>query len=192
MSISFPLSLDAKPTAVRATSEEELISRCLDQDPRAQREFFDTYYRMVLGITSRYALDDQQARDFLSRTFLKAFSALEQFRGDGEIGAWLRMISVNVCLGQIRTKRNQSYAELPEIETGFQSPEALHQLAMEDLVRLIQQLPPIPRAVFNLTAVEGMSHREVALRLGIKETNSRYHLRQARLRLQAAINHQNR
>jgi RNA polymerase sigma-70 factor (ECF subfamily) len=102
------------------------------------------------------------------------------------------MITVNVCLGQLRTKRNQSYAELPETETEFQSPRALQELAMEDLINLIQQLPPVPRAVFNLTTVEGMSHRDVALRLGIKETNSRYHLRQARLRLQAAINHQNR
>jgi RNA polymerase sigma factor (sigma-70 family) len=188
MSMSLPLSLEAKPAAVRASPGEELINRCLEQDPRAQREFFDTYYRMVLGITSRYALDDQQARDFLSRTFLQAFNALAQFRGEGEIGGWLRMITVNVCLGQLRTKRNQSYAELPETETESQSPSALQQLAMEDLISLIQQLPP----VFNLTAVEGMSHRDVALRLGISETNSRYHLRQARLWLQAAVNHQNR
>lgn len=190
--MSLPLSMDVKPAAVRAAPGGELIKRCLEQDPRAQREFFDIHYGMVLGITSRYALDDQQARDYLNRTFLKAFSALAQFRGEGDIGGWLRMITVNVCLGQIRTKRNQSYAELPVTETEFQSPRALQQLAMEDLINLIQQLPPVPRAVFNLTTVEGMSHRDVARRLGIKETNSRYHLRQARLRLQAAINHQNR
>ncbi|MFK8164011.1 MAG: RNA polymerase sigma factor [Lewinella sp.] len=184
--------MESKPATVQATPAEELIRRCVEQDPRAQREFFDHHYRLVLGITSRYALDQQQARDFLNRSFLKAFSALTQFRGEGEIGGWLRMITVNVCLAQIRTKRNQSYAELPDTETDFQSPKALQQLALEDLVGLIQQLPPVPRAVFNLTAVEGMSHRDVAKRLGIKETNSRYHLRQARLRLQAAVNHLNR
>ncbi|WP_020568663.1 RNA polymerase sigma factor [Neolewinella persica] len=190
--MSLPISLESKPATVQATPAEELLRRCVEQDPRAQREFFNHHYRMVLGIASRYALDQQQARDFLNRSFLKAFSSLTQFRGDGEIGGWLRMITVNVCLAQIRTKRNQSYAELPETETEFQSPQALQQLALEDLVGLIQQLPPVPRAVFNLTAVEGMSHRDVSLRLGIKETTSRYHLRQARLRLQAAINHLNR
>ena len=64
----------------------------------------------------------------------------------------------------------------------------LQKLAVEDLVALIRQLPEVPRTIFNLTAVEGYSHREAAAQLGIEEATSRYHLRQARLRLQAAVN----
>ncbi len=188
MSPSLPIRLDGKITTVATSSQEEIIRRCLANDERAQRVFFDTHYRFILGITSRYAVDQQQARDFLNRTFLKAFSSLNQFRGEGEIAGWLRKICINVCLGQIRTRRNQPYAELPDEGTELAPPAALQRLALEDLVKLIQQLPPVPRAVFNLTAVEGLTHRAAGLRLGISEVTSRYHLRQARLRLQDAVN----
>jgi len=188
MSLSIPLSVPSQPANVRANPDRELILRCQAGDVRAQQIFFETHYRLILGITSRYALDRQQAKDFLNQTFLKAFTCLDQFRGEGEIGGWLRKICVNVCLGQLRTRRNQPYAELPASATEkTEAPLALQQLALEDLVALIQKLPPVPRAVFNLTAVEGFSHREAGRRLGITEATSRYHLRQARLRLQASL-----
>lgn len=180
-------------TAKTAAEVRELVRRCLAGDDRAQRAFYEKYYRLVLGITSRYAVDQQQARDFLNQVFHKAFGNLHQFRGEGEVGGWLRTIAVNVCLAQLRIRRNESYAELPDSERErAEAPLALQQLAVEDLVALIQQLPPVPRTVFNLTAVEGLSHREAARRLGIQEATSRYHLRQARLRLQAAVNKLNR
>ena len=193
MTLSLPISMPSQPISVRTNPNRELIQQCLVGDARAQQVFFETHYRMVLGITSRYAVDRQQAKDFLNQTFLKAFTSLDQFRGDGEIGGWLRKICVNVCLGQLRTRRNQPYAELPASATEeTEAPIALQQLALEDLVALIQQLPPVPRAVFNLTAVEGFSHREAGRRLGLTEATSRYHLRQARLRLQAALKKVNR
>lgn len=193
MTLSLPISLPSQPVNERANPNRELIRRCLAGDVRAQQLFFETHYRMVLGVTSRYALDRQQAKDFLNQTFLKAFSSLDQFRGEGEIGGWLRKICVNVCLGQLRTRRNQPYAELPASATEeAEAPLALQQLALEDLVALIQKLPPVPRAVFNLTAVEGFSHKEAGRRIGITEATSRYHLRQARLRLQATLKKVNR
>lgn len=193
MSLSLPISLPSQPVNVRANPHGELIQQCLAGDVRAQRLFFETHYRLVLGITSRYALDQQQAKDFLNQTFLKAFSSLDQFRGEGEMGGWLRKICVSICLSQLRTRRNQPYAELPASTTEeVEAPLALQQLALEDLVALIQQLPPVPRAVFNLTAVEGLSHKEAGRRIGITEATSRYHLRQARLRLQAALKKINR
>ena len=127
----------------RRTVEEvrELVRRCLAGEERAQRAFYDRYYRLVLGITSRYAVDQQQARDFLNQAFLKALGSLDQFRGEGEIGGWLRTIAVNVCLTQLRIRRNESYAELPASERErSETPRALQQLALEDLVRLIAGL----------------------------------------------------
>lgn len=193
MSLTLPISMNHEKVYGSVPAQPDLIRRCLAGDVRAQQTFFEQHYGLILGITSRYAVDQQQAKDFLNQTFFKAFRSLDQFRGDGEIGGWLRTVCVNVCLGQLRTRRNQPYAELPVMEQErAEAPSALRELALEDLVNLIQQLPPVPRAVFNLTAVEGMSHKEAALRLGMKEATSRYHLRQARLRLQAAVNHQNR
>ena len=188
MSVSITLRVAREQVLAAADAGDDLLSRCVAGDERAQRIFYEKHYRLILGITSRYAVDAQQATDFLNRTFLAAFRSLEKFRNEGEVGAWLRKICVNVCLGQLRIRRNQSYAELPVTETTrSEGPEALSQLAVEDLVALIRQLPEVPRTVFNLTAVEGYSHREVAARLGIEEATSRYHLRQARIRLQAAV-----
>ena len=193
MAITLPLDASAPPPArvvsigAEAT-EGALIEACLTGDERARRIFYERHYRMVLGVALRYAVDEPQARDYLNRTFLTAFKRLDQFRGEGAVAAWLRTICVNVCLGQLRIRRNQSYAELPDAgKEKSAPPRALQELAAEDLIALIQQLPPVPRAVFNLTAVEGMSHKQAGLRLGITETTSRYHLRQARLRLQAAV-----
>lgn len=189
MSVSVSLPAHAVSSARPVDTEATLLDRCQRGDARAQREFYESHYRMVLGIALRYAVDEPQARDWLNQTFLTAFKRLGQFRREGPVAAWLRTISVNVCLAQLRIRRNQSYAELPTRESGrhVAPPQALQSLAVEDLVALIQQLPPVPRAVFNLTAVEGFSHREAATRLGITETTSRYHLRQARIRLQAAV-----
>lgn len=189
MSLILPISIKHDKAGRNVSAQADLIRRCLAGEVRAQRIFFEQHYRMVLGITVRYAVDQQQAKDFLNRTFHQAFRSLGQFRGDGEVGGWLRTVCVNICLNQIRTRRNQPYTELPINEQErSEGPEALGRLALEDLIKLVQQLPDVPRAVFNMTAVEGMSHKEAAKRLGIKEATSRYHLRQARLRLQTAVN----
>ncbi len=189
MPVSLNLSLPQQRLLAGTDPGADLLARCVKGDVRAQKAFYEQHYSLVLGITSRYALDQQQARDFLNQTFLAVFKSLDKFRNEGEIGAWIRRISVNVCLGQLRIRRNQSYAELPESNSNRSAdPAALQKLAVEDLIALIRQLPEVPRTVFNLTAVEGYSHREAAAHLGIEEATSRYHLRQARLRLQAAVN----
>lgn len=188
LSLSIPLAANNQPSV---STERLLINRCLAGDARAERMLYDKYYRMLLGITNRYALDQQQAVDFLNRSFLTIFKNLKQYRGDGSLAGWVKTICINECLSQLRIKRNQSYAEIPDHHEESINPAALCALQMEDLVKLIQTLPPVPRAVFNLTAVEGFSHAEVARRLGIKENNSRYHLRQARLQLQAALEKMN-
>ncbi|OAV45520.1 RNA polymerase sigma factor [Lewinella sp. 4G2] len=170
-----------------ASRDEDLVSRCLAGDARAERLFYDTFFPVVLGVTSRYALDQQQAVDYLNRTFVTAFKNLQQFRGDGSLRGWLKAIAVNECLSQLRIKRNHAYAELPVDNTAAIDPAALQTLGVEDLLVLVRRLPEVPRTVFNLVGVEGFSHAEVAKKLNITETNSRYHLRQARLQLQAAV-----
>lgn len=188
ISLSIPLTNYTHPSL---SAEQELINGCLAGEARAERLFYDKFYRMVLGVTSRYALDQQQAVDYLNRTFLTIFRNLRQYRGEGSLSAWIKSVCINECLSQLRIKRNQSYAEIPDHNEASVNPAALCSLQMEDLVRLIQTLPIVPRTVFNLTAVEGFSHAEVAKKLGIKENNSRYHLRQARLQLQAALKKMN-
>ena len=187
-SLTILLANNIKPTV---SAERALIDRCLAGDSRAERSFYEQFHRLVLGTTSRYALDQQQAVDYLNRTFLTVFKNLKQYRGEGSLAGWIKTICINECLSQLRIRRNQSYNEIPDHHEESVDPAALNKLQMEDLICIIQTLPPVPRAVFNLTAVEGFSHAEVAKRLGIKENNSRYHLRQARLQLQQALRKMN-
>ena len=188
ISLNIPLATN-KPNYV--SPERALIDRCLAGDARAEKLLYERYHRMVLGVTSRYAVDQQQALYYLNRTYLTIFKNLAQYRGEGSLGSWIKSISVNECLSQIRIRRNQPYDEIPDHHEESINPAALCALQLEDLVALIQTLPPVPRTVFNLNAVEGFSHAEIARRLGIQENNSRYHLRQARLLLQAALTKMN-
>ena len=184
ISLRIPLATNTTPCI---DAERALIDRCLAGEARAERTLYERFYRLVLGTTSRYALDQQQAMDFANRTFLTVFNNLSKYRGEGSLAAWVKSVCVNECLSQLRIRRNQPYQEIPDHHEVSADPAALAALQLEDLVALIQSLPPVPRTVFNLTAVEGFSHAEVARRLGIKENNSRYHLRQARLQLRAAL-----
>ena len=119
---------------------------------------------------------------------------LQQYNNKGPFGAWLRRITVNVCIDELRRskalKHRKPKAGLVE-QTLPVSPAVLERLALADLVALIQQLPVMPRTVFNLYAVEGYSHAEIAQRLKLSQANSRYFFRRSRLLLQALLQNQN-
>ncbi|MEM7574491.1 MAG: RNA polymerase sigma factor [Bacteroidota bacterium] len=183
-----PLGNTASPDL---SQESQLARQCSAGNRRAQRQLYDRYYKLVLGVCRRYANHSSEDGDLLNQAFLRIFDRIDQFRAEGPLGAWIRQVSVRVCLSALRKNQREAYQELADIQqptTGL--PQALQRLAMEDLVSLIQQLPALPKAIFNLHTVEGYTHAEIAQLLAISESNSRYHLRQARLRLQLLINRQ--
>ncbi|MEO0732349.1 MAG: sigma-70 family RNA polymerase sigma factor, partial [Bacteroidota bacterium] len=157
-------------------------------------ELYRRYFPLVRGVCRRYAEEQDQIDDWVNRSFLRGFSALKQYDGKGPFGAWLRRVSVNVCIDELRRSRALKRRE-PKVDqvelTVLVSPAALERLALADLVTLIQQLPVMPRTVFNLYAVEGYSHREIAKRLKLSQANSRYFFRRSRLLLQSLLQNQN-
>lgn len=179
---------DANPWATDLT----LAGACVEGDQRAQRRFYDQYYPMVLGICKRYAGPTIEDSDLLSMAFVHAFKQLAKYSGTGSLGGWLRTLTVRSCLTAIRNQTRYEYQEIESSEVEVALPAAaVNKLAMDDLVRMINQLPDMPRVVFNMHTVEGYKHPEIAQQIGISETNSRYHLRQAKLRLRELINRQN-
>jgi len=161
---------------------QQLIKACKKGKLSAQKELYDTYARQMMGLCYRYTRSQADAEDVLQDGFMKVFSQLERYRGEGDLGAWIRRIMVNTCLNYL--KKNRSYnSQL------YYTEDFLHPIAQEDvdvdlnakeIVSLIRQLPPGYQLIFNLVAIEGYSHVEVGEMLGIKDATSRSQFARAR------------
>ncbi|MDX1445294.1 sigma-70 family RNA polymerase sigma factor [Lishizhenia sp.] len=150
---------------------------------KAQRELYDRYAYMMKGVCLRYARDVSEAEDYLQEAFLRAFKSIHQLNPSGNLGAWLRTIAVNVGLEMYRKNkaidlRLENYKHIQgnsvDLETAFEK------MALEDLVKKIQRLPLGYRTVFNLYAIEGFNHEEIAQKLEISAGTSKSQYSRAR------------
>jgi RNA polymerase sigma factor (sigma-70 family) len=173
----------------------DLVARCRASDRKAQEHIFRSYYSDFLKICLRYANDQQEAEAMLSDAFFKIFTKIDSYSGTGPFEAWMRRIVVNTCLTHFRNYNStNTHTSLPESDTtptngpNLQATnDALSRLGMQELIRLIQSLPPMSRTVFNLYIFEGYSHKEIAGHLGISEGTSHWHLSSARQWLKSKL-----
>lgn len=175
-------------------TEEELIKACLAFDSRAQKKLFDTYSPRFYGVCLRYASGHDQANDMLQDGFIKIFQKLKTYSGDGSFAGWMHRIVVNTCLDEIRkNKKELGHVELENAEGKvFTKENATSDLGEKELLKLVQQLPEGYRVVFNLFAIEGFGHKEIAEKLGVSENTSKSQYRKARFWLQEAIKELNK
>lgn len=170
-----------------------LIAACLRQERSAQQRLYDQYASLIYGIVRRYTEDDGIAQDIQSEAFCRIFSRLAQYRFEGAFEGWMRRIAVHAVADYFRRHRP---ADAPLNEATQDQPQhyaanGLSNLSYKELLAMIQQLPAMQRAVFNLAVFEQYPHRNISEMLGITENNSRWHLNDARRRLKekiAAIN----
>lgn len=164
-------------------TEQQLVKDCLRGKPEAQRQLYDRYAQSMLGVCYRYTKSLRDAEDVLQDGFVKVFLGLPQFKGEGELGGWIRRIMVNTALNFL--KRDRKYRD----EMYFSEQESLHPVTNEnpavllqakDLANLIRQLPQGYQTIFNLHAVEGYSHVEIGEMLGISDGTSRSQYARAR------------
>ena len=168
--------------------EDELIKGCLRRDPSAQKLLYDTYSSKMYGLCYRYVKDSMEAEDVLVTAFMKVFDKIQQFKSEGSFEGWIRRIVVNEALTYLRRHRSM-YLET-ELEQADREPDynALSDhLEAEDLLKMIQELPTGYRIVFNLYAIDGYSHKEIAEQLGISENTSKSQLSRARTYLQRVL-----
>jgi RNA polymerase sigma factor (sigma-70 family) len=170
------------------TEEYELIKGCIRQDARCQRMLFDRYAGKMMSVCLRYANDAMEAEDMIQDAFIKVFQHIEQFKFEGAFEGWIRRIVVNTAIRHLEKKKLR-FTEIddhspssPQLE-----PQAYSHLGQADLMRLINQLPDGYRLVFNLNAIEGYSHEEIAEMLNIQPGTSRSQLVKARKMLQQQI-----
>lgn len=160
----------------------QLVKDCIKNKRSAQQQLYEMFAPQMLGVCVRYTKSLDDAEDVLQEGFMKVFNNLKNYKNTGELGAWVRRIMVNTALSYLRRHnryRNQmSFDEAPIYPvTNEQASVKLH---TEALIQTIQQLPTGYQTIFNLVAMEGYSHVEVAQMLGINENTSRSQYSRAR------------
>ena len=175
-----------------AAVDEALLAACRRGESAAQHRLYKLLSYGLLGVCLRYCPNRAEAEDALQNTFVKIFTHLDQFRGQGPFEAWARRIAVTTSLHALEKHRLRhpgpavDYDGLAE-EIATPDASALEQLAVADLLALLETLPPGYRAVLNLYAVEGYSHQEIGELLGIAEGTSKSQLARARRLLETRL-----
>ena len=166
-----------------------LIKRCRAGERKAQELLYKQFASKMLGVCFRYATDKMEAEDMLQDGFIKVFQKMDSFRDEGSFEGWMRRIMVHSSIEYYR--KHHKMMQLVDLDdAGSETntdPLACAKLEATDLLRLIHQLSPGYRIVFNLFAIEGYSHKEIAAIVGISEGASKSQLSRARSILREQI-----
>ena len=146
-------------------SDEQLVKDCIQNKPSAQKTLFERFSRKMMGLCMRYASDSQEAQDIVQDGFIKVFNSIEGFHHQGSLEGWIKRIMINTALDAYRkNKKRQKDVELDDenaMEISGQDG-IIEGMSAAYLLDLIQTLPEGYKIVFNMFAVEGYSHKEVA------------------------------
>jgi len=168
--------------------DRQLIKGCLENRKEHQKELFRRFSGKMLSVCRRYARHEMEAEDMLQDAFVKMFKNLSSFKFQGSFEGWLRRITINTAIKHCQRKSFSNellgFEKLPE-NSYLNSSSA--QLNEAFLLKLVSNLPEGYRLVFNLFAIEGYSHAEIAELLGITASTSRSQLVKARRMLQTRL-----
>lgn len=166
-----------------------LIEGCKSGNRLSQKALYDALSRKMFAVCLRYMGDRDAAEDVMQDGFVTLFSKLDSFSGAGSFEGWARKIFVNTALMSLRRKDVLRGTE--EVDAAFglseDSPTPVQQIGYRELMKLVSELPPGFRTVFNMYVIEGYSHKEIAEALGVTEVTSRSQLQRARTLLQDKI-----
>jgi RNA polymerase sigma factor (sigma-70 family) len=179
-------------------SEEQninnLINGCKASNRKAQEQLYRSYYRAMINLCLRYTKTETDALEVLNTGFYKVFKSIHRYdAGKATLYTWIRTVIINSCLDFIKAKQNRfETGELEQAATIHVAPNVIAKMSASEILHLMHQLPPATQAVFNLYVIEGYNHNEIGKLIGISEGTSKWHLSEARKRLQKMIKEQNR
>ncbi|MBK6364475.1 MAG: RNA polymerase sigma factor [Saprospiraceae bacterium] len=163
--------------------DSSIISGCKRGRESAYKALVEKYSPALLAVCIRYMIDKEHAKDVLQDSLIKIIRNIDQFEEKGSLRNWLITIVVNTCLKEIK-----KYRHLEDIDSVLNEENremsAIDDLHVKDLLNVLNQLPDMQRIIFNLHAVEGYSHAEIATLMNIAESSSRVYLTRARQFLQ--------
>lgn len=171
---------------------DEVIDGCVRSVLKYQKILYNHFSPKMFGLCLRYAKDYHTAEDILQEGFIKVFKYIKNFRKEGSLEGWLRRIFINTAIEHFR-KAVRVYPILDDEDNEIDIEDQSYYdfLDSEDLVKMIQQLSPGYRTIFNLYAIEGYSHKEISNLLGISEGTSKSQLARARMLLKKMVQEAN-
>ena len=171
-------------------TEIQLIEQCLQNNKKAQKKLFDSFAPVLLGVCMRYTKDRSEAEDVLQEVFIKIYKSLGQFEDKGSFEGWMKRITVNTAITHYRKNLKHAYQEdITEIRelnisnNSYREAEFTH----DELLGVIRALPPGYKMVFNLFAVEGYKHKEIAEMMNIDISTSKSQYSRARKLIQQKL-----
>ncbi|MBN4066176.1 RNA polymerase sigma factor [Candidatus Amoebophilus asiaticus] len=171
----------------RKKEANEIIEGCINGDRKSQELLYRKYAAKMYGICKGYSNDNETAKDILQEGFIKVFRNIKDYRG-GSLDGWVRRIIINTAIDFYR--KSVQELKVVTIEDYKLEPienKTLSNMNVNHLLNFIQELPEGARLVFNLFAIEGYSHKEIATKLNISEGTSKSQFNRARFLLQDMI-----
>jgi len=168
----------------------KLVTGCIKNKRTAQEALYKLFYADMLRVCSNYLPDKQLAKEALNTGFLKVFQSVKSFNAEkGELGGWIRKLmvysAIDLCRKELKFTNQPITGQ--EAEEVFISPEVLEKLYFEDILKSIRTLPFATQTVFNLSVLDGFTHKEISEQLHISEGTSRWHLAEAKKKLRALL-----
>ena len=168
----------------------KILERCKKHERKAQKELYDVYSPILLGICIRYAKSKFEAEDVLQEGFIKILTKINDFKGDGSFEGWMKRIVVNTAISHYNKnkKHNEIYdiGDINETDIKGHTFES-NNFTSEELFKVIDNLPEGYKVVFNLYAIEGYKHKEIAEMLNINQNTSKSQYSRAKERLRQKL-----
>ncbi len=173
-------------------NEQEIIEKCRKGNREAQKLLYNTYAPIFLGICHRYVFEHSEAEDILQDGFLKILTKISDFKGKGSFEGWMKRIIINTAITHYHknNKYHKNHYQIEEVRevkiktTGVVDNEFSH----NELLNIIKSLPTGYRMVFNLFAIEGYKHKEIAEIMGIDINTSKSQYSRARKFIRKKLN----
>jgi RNA polymerase sigma-70 factor (ECF subfamily) len=169
--------------------EKKLIALAVDHNRQAQQQIYAKFSSKMLSVCKQYINDLHHAEDVMITGFMKVFTHLKKFEHKGSFEGWIRRIMIYECIDYLRVKKNNfNHQDIEDlIINDNESAYEMEDFSMDDIQNMIDNLPNGYKMVFNLYAIEGYKHQEIAEMLNISEGTSKSQLSHARKLLQQQI-----
>lgn len=164
---------------------DDVIKGCLKGDARCQASLVREYAPKLMGICRRYCGSRDMAEDAVQETFMNAFKYLKSYKASGSFDGWIKKIAVNSSIQLLKKYKPFDFADdyRMDVLLDAELPDVLSALSVEEILALLEDLPPSLNTVFNLYIIEGFSHDEIGEMLQITASTSRSHLTKARSKM---------
>lgn len=155
----------------------------------SQKKLYQHFFGFAMNIALRYGKNREEALEILNDGFLKVFKYIDRYDASYPFTSWLNRVMVNTGIDYFRSNKNQlQFLELNDIRlelAGTSPPPTIS--SEDDMLPIIQELPPQYRIVFNLYVMEEYKHHEIAEMLGISVGTSKSNLARAKAKIRQSI-----